>query len=126
MPQVVRGLVAVIVLVLMGTVAAWAAPITGTSKKLASGTAVVGTCGVLSGATVTLNGRSSTLLGLTVRNLPSTCNAARLWATASNAAGADLAHGGPITVASGAATVTMSANPTTASVTTITVALVGP
>ena len=126
MPHAVRTLVAAIVLVLVGTVAAWGAPLASSGKKLASGTAVVGTCGVLSGATVTLNTRSSTVLGLTVRNLPSTCNAARLWATTSNAAGADLAHGGPITVASGAATVTMSANPTTASVTTITVALVGP
>lgn len=118
--------IAVAVLVFTGSVAASAAPVAPTSKKVASGTAVVGTCGVVSGATITYNTRASTVLSLTVRNLPASCNAARLWATASNVAGADLGHGGPITVASGTATVTMSPIPTTANVTGIRVVLVGP
>jgi len=125
-PRPFRLSLAVAVLVLTGTVAASAAPVTPTGKKLASGTAVVGTCGALTGASVTYNTRSSTVLSVTVRNLPSTCNAANLSATVSNAANADLGHGGPIAVASQAATVTMSANPTTASVTKIHVVLVGP
>ena len=126
MPRTFRLSIVVTVLVLMGTVAASAAPVTPTAKKLASGTAVVGTCGSLTGASVAYNTRSSTVLGVTVRNLPTTCNGASLSATVSNAANADLGHGGPVTVASQAATVTMSANPTTASVTKVVVVLVGP
>ena len=117
---------AVAVLVLTGTVAASAAPITPTGTKLASGVAAVSACGSTAGATVTYNTRSSTVLSVTVRNLPSSCNGANLSATVSNAANADLGHGGPVVVASQTATVTMSANPTTASVTKVPIVLVGP
>ncbi len=117
---------AVAVLVLTGTVAASAAPVTPIGKKLASGVVAVGTCGSTAGVTVTYNTRSSTVLGVTVRNLPSSCNGASLSATVSNAANTDLGHGGPVVVASQIAAVTMSANPTTASVTKVLIVLVGP
>jgi hypothetical protein len=121
-----RLLIVVTVVVFSTTVTASAAPVTPASKKVAAGKTVVATCGVVSGASVTFNTRAATVLSLTVRNLPASCNAARLWATASNAAGADLGHGGPITVASGAATVTMSPIPSTATVTQVRIVVVGP
>jgi hypothetical protein len=124
--QTVRLSIAVAVLLLMGAAAASARTITATSNNLTAGTAVVGTCGALAGASVVYNARSSTVLTLTVRNLPSTCNGASLSATASNAANADLGHGGPVVVAANAATITLSANPATSGVTTIRVLAVGP
>ena len=126
LPRPFRLSIVVTVLVLTGTVTASAAPTVPAGRKLAAGAAVVGPCGTLTGAQVSYNARSSTVLEVTVSNLPSTCNGARLSATASNVAGSNLGGGGPVTVAATRATVTLSANPTTASATQVRIVLVGP
>jgi len=111
-------------LVTAGVAVAAAATLNTRTKTLGAGNVAVGTCGDLAGVTVTYNASNGNLIGLTVRNIPTTCNGARLSATTANTGGADVGHGGPIVVAGGTATLNqLSANPIT---TTVASVLVGP
>ena len=96
-----------------------------TPKSLVSGTAAVATCGNLSGVVTNFAISSGTVTSVILTNIPSTCNGGSLTATMTNA-GTSLGAGGPVTVASGAATVPISPSVATGSVTHVRVVVVGP
>lgn len=104
-----------------------AASVTSTSsKKLGAGTASIAACGSLSAASVSYQVQAGAVRALTVSGLPSSCNGGQLSATL-NVSGTDGGHGGPVTVSSGAATVsTLSANPSASTVTDVRISIQGP
>jgi hypothetical protein len=122
------GLVlATALLLTAGVAVAAAASLNTQTKKLGAGSVAVGACGALTGVTVTYNVRDGNLIGLTVRNIPSSCSGARLSAAAADARSTDIGHGGPVVVAGGTAVVKqLSASPVATAVASVRVVLVGP
>jgi hypothetical protein len=95
-------------------------------QKVGGGRTAVASCGSLSSATLNYAVRAGTVQSLTISGLPTTCNGGSLSATLSQN-GTDGGRGGPVTVSSGSATISsLSANPTTASVTDVRIVIQGP
>jgi hypothetical protein len=102
-----------------------AGPVTGTSQTIASGVTAVATCGSLGSMVIAYTISGTTVTTLTFTGIPSTCNGGQLRATVSSGSTA-LGAGGPVAVASGGATVTLSPAPATGSVTHVRLVIVGP
>lgn len=98
---------------------------TPSTKKLVAGSALVSSCGTLTGvvSNFTISGTTATAVVLT--NIPTTCNGGRVSVTVTSA-GTSLGQGGPVTVASGLATVPISPAASISSVTHVRLAVVGP
>src|SRR5262245_17600118 len=94
------------VIALLAIDAASARPLTATSKKVASGQASVTPCGSLTTAVVSYTVTSGNVTKLVITGLPSACNGGSLTATLAGMANANLGQGGPVTIASQAATFT--------------------
>ncbi len=95
------------------------------SKKLAAGKATVAACGTLTGVVPNFTLSGSTVTAVVLTGIPSSCNGGSLRATVTNGS-ASLGAGGPVTVASGGATVAISPAAATASVTHVRIAITGP
>jgi hypothetical protein len=107
--------------------AAWAGTMTPTSKALGAGRTTVTACGNLASATITYRVTANAVTGLTATGLPASCNGSSLRATLASAAGTDLGHAGPVTVAASAATFgSFTATPTASSVASVRLAATGP
>lgn len=103
-----------------------ASTLTTTTKKVASGVSGTAACGSLAGATVAYEGRNGNVVRAIVSGLPAACNGAQLSLTLTNN-GTDAGHGGPVTIAAQAASVSgLSATPVSTSVTDVRIVVVGP
>lgn len=102
-----------------------ARPITPSTKNLVAGSAVVASCGTLTGVVPNFTISGTTVTAVVLTNIPATCNGGRVSVTVTSA-GTSLGQGGPVTVASGAATVPISPAAAIASVTHVRLAVVGP
>ncbi len=102
-----------------------AGPVSGTSKTVGSGVTAVATCGNLASMVIGYTISSGTVTTLKFTSIPTTCNAGLLSATVTSGT-TSIGAGGPVAVATGAATVTLSPAPATGSVTNVHVVIVGP
>ena len=104
-----------------------AAPRGVTTKTLAAAGIPAAACGVLSGATVSYLTTNGAVTRVTVSGLPAACNGALVSLSLVNGAGTNLGSGGPVSVSGGSATVgSLTANPTSASVTSVQLLAIGP
>src|SRR5438874_680290 len=81
-----------------------ASTLTTNTKKVASGVSGTAACGSLATATVAYESQNSNVVRAIVSGLPAACNGAQLSLTLTNT-GTDAGHGGPVTVAAGAASI---------------------
>jgi hypothetical protein len=122
----VAALAVVVTAFLLGALGvAIARPVTGTSKTIGSGVAAVATCGSLTSMVIKYTISAGTVTTLAFTGIPTTCNAGLLSATVTSGT-TSIGAGGPVAVASGAATVTLSPAPATGSVTNVRIVIVGP
>jgi|1186.fasta_scaffold147580_2 hypothetical protein len=105
--------------------AASARSVTTTPKKLGAGRIPVASCGTITGLQPNFTIVGGTVTAVVFTGIPTTCNAGSLSATVTNA-GTSLGAGGPVTIASGAATVPISPGAAVGSVTHVRIAIVGP
>ena len=117
--------VACVVGVLLVPSAAAARSATTSSKTLGAGNATVATCGTITGLLPNFTITNSTVTAVVFTGIPTTCNGASLSATVTSSA-MSLGTGGPVTVASGAATVPISPAAAIVSVTPVRISIVGP
>jgi hypothetical protein len=115
----------VVVAVAIVPASAEARSVTPTSKKLVAGSAAVTSCASLAGVVTNFTISSNTVTAVLLTNIPSACNGGAVRVTVTNA-GASLGTGGPVTVVSGAATVSISPAAAIGSVTHVRLAIVGP
>ena len=124
-----RGRLWVVVACVVGVLATPAAASAGSastaSKKLGAGKANVAPCGTLTGLVPNFTISGGTVTAVVFTGIPTTCNGGGLSVAVTNA-GTSLGTGGPVTVASGAATVPISPAAAVGSVTHVRIAIVGP
>lgn len=99
--------------------------LTPSSKGLVSGTASVTSCGSLAGVVTNFTISSNTITAVLLTSIPTTCNGGSVSVTVTNA-GTSLGAGGPVVVASGAATVPISPAAAIGSVTHVRLVITGP
>jgi len=104
---------------------AGAGTLTPSSKGLVAGTATVTSCGTLTGVVTNFTLSGTTITAVLLTSVPTTCNGGRVNVTITNA-GTSLGSGGPVVVASGAATVPISPAVAIGSVTHVRLAIAGP
>jgi hypothetical protein len=102
-----------------------ARPTAPTSKTLVAGSAPVVSCGDLSGVVTNFTISSGSVTVVSLSNVPTTCDGATVNLNLTNA-GTNLAAGGPVVVASGAAAVPISPSVPTGSVTHVRLVMTGP
>jgi hypothetical protein len=95
------------------------------STKLGAGNTAVAACGSLTGVVPDFTLAGATVTAVAFTGIPSTCNGGSLRATLTNGS-TSLGAGGPVTVASGGATVTVSPAAAMASVTHVRLSITGP
>jgi len=99
--------------------------LTPSTKGLIAGSAAVTPCGNLTGVVTNFTISSNTVTAVLLSNIPTTCNGGSVTVAVTNG-GTRLGGGGPVTVASGGATVPISPAVATGSVTHVRLAIVGP
>jgi len=102
-----------------------AQPLTATSKGLIAGTAAVTSCGSLTGIITNFTISGNTASAVLLTSIPTACNGGSVKVTVTNA-GTSLGAGGPVTIASGSATVPISPAAALGSITHVRLAIVGP
>src|SRR5262245_47936463 len=95
------------------------------SKSLGAGNATVAACGSLTAVVPDFTLSGSTVTAVALTGIPTSCNGGSLRATLTNGS-TSLGAGGPVTVASGAATVTISPAAAMANVTHVRLSITGP
>lgn len=115
----------VVGLVVVGAGVAHASGLTATGSALGSGSAAVSACGSLAGVGHTVDVSGGAVVSVTVTGLPSTCNGADLSLTLTSA-GTAQGGGGPVVVANGSATVTVSPAVPTGAFDDLRLVVVGP
>jgi hypothetical protein len=117
--------VACVVGVLLVPSAAAARSATTSSKKLGAGTATVAACGTITGLLPNFTISNNTVTAVVFSGIPTTCNGGSLSAAVTSSS-TSLGTGGPVTIASGAATVPISPAAAIGSVTHVRISIVGP
>ena len=95
------------------------------ARELAAGRAAVGSCDS-DGVGVTYTTSSGTVQSITVTGVAAGCAGGSLRATLANSSGANIGAGGPITVAGTSVTVSLSPQPSSATVASAHVSITGP
>jgi hypothetical protein len=95
------------------------------SRSLASGSAAVGSCGSLGAAVPNFTVTGGMVTSVQLGNVPATCNGASLTMAVTSGSTA-LASGGPVTVASGTASVPITPSVATGAFNGIRLGIVGP
>jgi hypothetical protein len=111
------------ILAIPGAASAGSTP--ASSKQLGSGIVSVAPCGALAGLAPNFTISSGTVTAVVLTGIPTTCSGGSLSAAVTSS-GTSLGTGGPVTVASGAATVPISPAAAIGSVTHVRIAIVGP
>jgi len=124
----VRGPVVAAVAAAAALAPGWAAaaPHPVSTKNVASGAAVVSSCGTLSGITVSWTIRSGVVTQVVLGSIPSACIGSTVSLTFAASSQSSIGTAGPATVSATSMTMAVSGAPTATAITDTYVAVVGP
>jgi hypothetical protein len=124
----VRGPVVAAAAVAAALVPGWAAaaPHPVTTKRVASGSAAVSSCGTLTGVAVSWTSRNGVVTQVVLGSIPSTCIGGTLSLTFAAADNSSLGTAGPVVVSATSMTLAVTGSPTASAVGQAQVAVVGP
>jgi hypothetical protein len=106
--------------------AASASGTSAASQRVISGTAVVSSCGSLSGISVAWNSTGGVVTSVAVSSIPSSCVGGTLSLTLAGATGTSLATVSPVTITATTQTLALVGAPTASGVSVAAMSVVGP